>query len=559
MKRSTTPIRYGIYVRKSSDSEDRQVQSLVRQTNDLQQVIDREGLHIACAPFQESQSAFKVGRPVFSELVQRTMDGEINGWVCWHSNRLSRNPVDSGMVVYLMDLGLLKEIRTSSGVFTNSPSSKLMLSIEFGIAKNDSEEKSVIIRSGIKRRCERGYPTGHPPIGFRLGLSSTGPDSSHWLVDKEKMTKVRKLFRRFLEGNDSLSSITAYSKKLGLKTTPRGRQVGGYLHKSSIHRILRNPVYAGIFKGPEGDSYLLERSLPRIVTEEEFEQISIILGERYISSVRQNRDYAFAGIIKCPNGEDLGVDPKFHLVCDCKKKFCYLNRNTCPYCHADISKLKNPRYRSYRYYFSKRSKRGAGRWIRTIEDKKIRKFLAEHIRCNIHLPKNLLRWSLKFIQELQDDVLRDQQKEARNRAQVLKELESKRRRLNDLRIDGSISKHDYENRMKEFKAIEEKSDEADFTLPKDWKEEGQKIGDLSEELLLLLEHGSEKEINDALTQIGITMIWNGDELEFVHSETLARVLALFKKGSVEGRLQDYGKRSMTRPQPKVLRLDLEKI
>ena len=552
MKRSTTPIRYGVYVRKSSDSEDRQVQSLVRQKNDLERVIAHEGLHIAAKPFEESQSAFKIGRPVFAELVQRTMDGEINGWVCWHSNRLSRNPVDAGMVIHLMDLGLLKEIRTHSGVFTNSPSGKLMLAIEFGISKNDSEEKSVIIRSGIKRRCERGYPTGHPPIGFKLSLSSTGSDSSHWQVDQEKMPKVRKLFRRFLEGSDSLSSITIYSKKIGLKTLRRGRQVGGYLHRSSIHRLLRNPVYAGMFKGPEGESYLLEKNLPRIVTEEEFEKIGLILGDRHVSSVRQNRVYAFAGIIKSSNGEDLGVDPKFHLVCDCKKKFCYLNRKMCPFCHSNVSKLKHPRYRSYRYYFSKRSKRGVSRRIPAIEDKKIRVLLADHIRRNMHLPKQLLKWSLDYIQELQDDVLRDQQREARHRAQVLKEIESKRRRLNDLRIDGAISKQDYENRLKEFKTIEEESEKADYTLPKDWKEEGQKIGSLSEELLLLLEHGTEKEINDALHQIGISMIWDGREIEFVHSQTLSRVLALFKKGSIEGRMQNVGQATIAQDKSKAL-------
>lgn len=543
MKRLITPIQYGVYVRKSSDSEDRQVQSLVRQTNDLQSVIDREGLHIACAPFQESQSAFKIGRPVFSELVQRTMDGEISGWICWHTNRLSRNPVDAGMVIHLMDQGFLKEIRTFSGTYTNSPSHKLMLAFEFGISKNDSEEKSVIVRSGMRRRYERGYPSGHPPVGFILGLSATGLEKSHWQVDETRLPLVRKVFRKFLAGNDSLSTITAYARKIGLQTLERRNLKGGYLQRSSIHRMLKNPVYAGFFPGAEGMIYPLEKTIPRIVTEDEFERIATILGDRYVSSKRENRVYAFSGLIQGPGGEDLGVDPKFHLVCDCYKKFCYLNRDRCPRCGADIKSLRYPRYRSYRYYFSKRSKRGVGRWIRAIEEKKIRGLLGSHIRAQIHLPKELLRWSLNFIQELQDDVLRDRQRESQNRSSHLKDIEGKRRRLNDLRIDGAISKKDYDERMKEFSALEKESEKADYTLPKDWKAEGQKIGDLADELLLLLKHGEEREINEALTELGITMVWDGKELEFVHSETLGRVLALFKKGSVEGRLQSMRDKS----------------
>lgn len=538
MKRSITPIQYGVYVRKSSDSEDRQVQSLVRQTNDLMSVIEKNDLLVAHEPFQESQSAFKVGRPVFAELVQKTMEGAITGWICWHTNRLSRNPVDAGMVIHLMDQGFLKEIRTYSGVYTNSPSHKLMLAFEFGISKNDSEEKSVIVKSGMRRRYERGYPSGHPPVGFKLSLSPTGSGNSHWEVDKQRLPLVRKIFRKFLEGNDSLSSITLFSKRIGLKAMDRRNYEGGYLRRSSIHRLLRNPVYAGMFPGSEGEFYPLEQSLPRLVTEDEFERIGLILGDRNVAKNRKNREYAFSGLIKCATGEALGVDPKFHLVCDCLKKFCYLNRTHCPHCRADISKLRHPRYRTYFYYFSKRSKRGVGRWIRAIEDRRIRSLLADHIRDKIHLPKELLDWSLKYLQELQDDVLRDQQRESRRRAQLLSDVEGKRRRLNDLRIEGSISKEDYEERMKEFSYLEKEADRVDYTVPKDWKEEAQKIGCLAEETIRLLKYGEEREINDSLNKLGITMTWDGTTLQFNHSETLSQVLTLLSRGSVKGRLQN---------------------
>ena len=541
MKRQATPIRYGVYVRKSSDSEDRQVQSLVRQTNDLMGVIEREGLLVAHEPFQESQSAFKVGRPIFAELVQKTMEGEITGWVCWHTNRLSRNPVDAGMVIHLMDQGFLKEIRTYSGLYTNSPSHKLMLAFEFGISKNDSEEKSVIVKSGMRRRYERGFPSGHPPVGFKLALSTSGLEKSHWEPDKERLPLVRKVFRKFLEGNDSLSTITIYSKKIGLKTMDRRNIEGGYLQRSSIHRLLRNPIYAGMFSGPGGETYPLEQSLPRLITEDEFERIGLILGDRNVCRKRENRDYAFSGLIKCPAGEALGVDPKFHLVCDCLRKFCYLNRTHCPHCRADITKLLRPRYRAYFYYFSKRSKRGVGRWISAIEDKKIRSLLADHIRNKIHLPKELLDWSLKYLQELQDDVLRDQKNEARKRAQVLSDVEGRRRRLNDLRIDGAISKEDYEERMKEFADIEKEADRADYTVPKDWKEEAKNIGSLAEELLVLLKHGEEREINDSLERLGITMVWDGTTLHFNHSKVLSEILTLLSRGSVKGRLENIRK------------------
>lgn len=548
MKSPINPIRYGIYVRKSSDSEDRQVQSLVRQKNDLMRVIEREELEIVHDPFEESQTAFKVGRPVFEQLVQRTMDGEINGWVCWHTNRLSRNPIDSGMVIHLMDLGYLKEIRTFSGVYTNSPSHKLMLQFEFGISKNDSEEKSAIVKSGMRRRYERGYPSGHPPVGFKLASDQPGKHGkSFWVADYPRFQLVKKVFHRFLEGRDSISTITSYAELIGLRALDRPRVKGGYLQKSSIHRMLRNPVYAGMFKGPEDQIYPLEKSLPRIITNDEFKRIGQILGERNLCKFPHKRDFAFSGLIRCPVGETLGVDPKFHLVCDCQKKFSYPNRTTCPYCGATIAHLRRPRYRTYTYYYSKRSRRGVGRRIRAIEEKKVRALLIEHIEKEICLPKELLQWSLKYLKELQDDVLRIQRNESRRRAQILRDIEEKKRRLLDLRIDGTISKADYDDKIKEFEAIEAESDRSDYTLPKDWKDEAQKIGCLAEETISLLRHGEAAEINEAISGLGITLMWDGEVLSFKHSPTLEEVIQLFKRSSVAHRFKKIKSASQVEP------------
>ena len=108
----TAAFRYGVYTRKSSEYEDSQIQSIQRQIDDLSELIDRKGLAIHREVLTESQSAFHPGREEFAKLVEWTRRGHINAWLCWHANRLSRNPVDAGNIVYLMDQGKLHHIRT---------------------------------------------------------------------------------------------------------------------------------------------------------------------------------------------------------------------------------------------------------------------------------------------------------------------------------------------------------------------------------------------------------------------------------------------------------------
>ena len=79
---------YGIYARKSSESEDKQIQSIERQVEELLEVQQREQFLVYDVPIEESKSTFSIGREGFGRLVKLTKRGKINAWLCWHANRL---------------------------------------------------------------------------------------------------------------------------------------------------------------------------------------------------------------------------------------------------------------------------------------------------------------------------------------------------------------------------------------------------------------------------------------------------------------------------------------
>ena len=98
MEKNNQELRYFLYARKSSESEDRQIQSIDDQVNRLKELADDLGLTVKKV-YTEAKSAKKPNnRPLFDEVLERIENGEADGILCWQINRLSRNPIDSGRV-----------------------------------------------------------------------------------------------------------------------------------------------------------------------------------------------------------------------------------------------------------------------------------------------------------------------------------------------------------------------------------------------------------------------------------------------------------------------------
>jgi len=71
-------VNYFIYIRKSTDENDRQVLSLEAQETELLEFAERERLDIANI-FRESQTAKEPGRPIFNQMLDQIEKGKAQG------------------------------------------------------------------------------------------------------------------------------------------------------------------------------------------------------------------------------------------------------------------------------------------------------------------------------------------------------------------------------------------------------------------------------------------------------------------------------------------------
>src|SRR3989304_6307498 len=105
-----TSQKFFLYARKSTDVEDKQVLSIESQLAELREYAAREKLFIV-EELIEKQSAKIPGRPIFNNMIDRIEKDDASGIVCWHPDRLARNSVDGGKIIYLIDTGKIKFLK----------------------------------------------------------------------------------------------------------------------------------------------------------------------------------------------------------------------------------------------------------------------------------------------------------------------------------------------------------------------------------------------------------------------------------------------------------------
>src|ERR1035437_2568216 len=158
-------LRFFLYARKSTDVEDKQVLSIDAQINELREFAAREGIKIV-AELIEKQSAKSPGRPVFDAMLERLEAGEADGILAWHPDRLARNSVDGGRIIYMLDTGKIKTLKFPRSWFENTPQGKLMLHNDFGFSKYYVDSLSENTKRGLREKVRRGEYPGIAPLGY---------------------------------------------------------------------------------------------------------------------------------------------------------------------------------------------------------------------------------------------------------------------------------------------------------------------------------------------------------------------------------------------------------
>ncbi|OGV96026.1 hypothetical protein A2W24_03090 [Microgenomates group bacterium RBG_16_45_19] len=147
-----TKLKYVLYARKSTEDETRQVKSIEDQIEECKIFAKRVGITFVDI-LQESKSAKRPNnRPIFRQMLDDIKGGKYDGILSWHPDRLSRNMLEGGEIINMIDEGVIQDLKFVTHHFTNDASGKMLLGIAFVLSKEFSDKLSTDVTRGTRRR-----------------------------------------------------------------------------------------------------------------------------------------------------------------------------------------------------------------------------------------------------------------------------------------------------------------------------------------------------------------------------------------------------------------------
>lgn len=310
-------LKYCLYARKSSESDERQAMSIDSQLSEMRALAENEGLNVVCE-LQESHSAKDSGkRPVYNQMLAGIANGEYNAILTWAPDRLSRNAGDLGSVVDLMDQKKLLHIRTYSQTFTNSPNEKFLLMILCSQAKLENDNKSINVKRGIRTKCEMGWRPGTAPLGY---MNRSFGGVTDIIPDPDRADIITEMFHKASQGWSG-RRLKAWMDEKGI-TTRNGHKVP----VSSILAMLINPFYYGEFQYPEGPGNPWYKGAHKpLVSKQLWDEVQQSRG--IYKGVWGSKSFAFRGLLQCGCGAEVTAQDKIKLIKKTgdHKRFVYYN------------------------------------------------------------------------------------------------------------------------------------------------------------------------------------------------------------------------------------------
>ena len=277
--------KYFLYVRKSTDVEDKQVLSVEAQLVELRKFARDNSLTIVDT-IVEKKSAKIPGRPKFNTMLEQIQEGKADGIIAWHPDRLARNSVDGGQIIYLLDQLLLTALKFPSFWFENTSQGKFMLSMAFSQSKYYVDNLSENTKRGLRHKVRLGHYPSIAPIGYINDIRH-----KTIIVDRRRSLIIITAFERYAEGDQRLQDIANYLKENGITT-----KGGKALHRDQITRILSNPFYYGHFRyGGE----VHDGKHKAIIDKQLFDRVQAILKRRSKPQKSTNVPQILCGLLQC--------------------------------------------------------------------------------------------------------------------------------------------------------------------------------------------------------------------------------------------------------------------
>lgn len=233
-----------IYARYSSSNQ--REESITAQIRACKEYAEKQGYFVVKIYTDEEKSAQTDDRPNFLRMINDIKNGTVKAdIVLVHKlDRFARNRYDSAYYKRELRRG---DIRVESVLerLDDSPESIMLESMLEGMAEYYSKNLAREVMKGMRENAEIAkHNGGQPPYGLAVD------ENGRYYINDIESPAIKLIFEMYDKGCSYGQIIEALNQQ-EFKTRPRKRRgvviPEGHFGKNSIHDILRNKKYAGIY------------------------------------------------------------------------------------------------------------------------------------------------------------------------------------------------------------------------------------------------------------------------------------------------------------------------
>lgn len=424
-----------LYCRKSSEGEDRQMLSIPSQLGELTKLAAKLDLNIV-KTFTEAKSAKAPGRMAFAEMMVQLHEGKAEGILCWKLDRLARNPVDGGAIIWsVKDVGI--EIITPSQTYSHQNENTLLMYLEFGMAQKFIDDLGKNAKRGMKTKAEMGWYPSLAPIGYKndpyakKGLKTISKDDDSFEL-------VKRCFYEILKGKQASKVWRLARDQWGFKSKHNRP-----LNHSTFYNVLNNPFYYGEYEWPKNSGNWYQGKHEPMITIEQFDVVQKMLGNKG-RPISRSHTFDLTGLLRCS-------------ICGCaitatkKVKLYKRTGRTAEYIYYHCTK-KNPEIKCTQPPINEKD----------LENAIMAKLIA------LKPPEEFVSWAKRWIKTVhtyeshtEEEVLASQHRE-------IESVEKKLNNLLDLRLSGDLDDSIYKDKKnqleKEKRRVKKLTDKSENNL-----------------------------------------------------------------------------------------------
>lgn len=294
--------------------------SLDAQKDRLVKFAEFQGMEIVREYCDAGKSGKSItGRPEFQRMLQDVADDRdgVSYILVFKLSRFGRNAADVlNSLQYIQDYGV-NLICVEDGIDSSKDSGKLTITVLSAVAEIERENILVQTMEGRRQKAREGkWNGGQAPFGYLLDSKN-----STLIVNPEEAEIVRIIFDKFIHTDMGADSISNYLNQHGYSKKKLRDQEVSHFSRSTIIKILDNPVYAGKiaygksvtekvkgtrdqYRRVKQDEYLLADGLHESIIDPETWEAA--KAKRKVTGIKWNKthsldhEHILSGILKCP-------------------------------------------------------------------------------------------------------------------------------------------------------------------------------------------------------------------------------------------------------------------